>query len=244
MDWQRFRNTHLQLPALFPLVIGDRQFDAVLNGRPRDLRDYAQRALERLLWFWPRVIDATVWVNGAPGKAQTPLGYTALDPCALLLVDWIERVCPERHAPILDIGCNCGRHLIELAARGYRNLTGIDAMRSALALFAERAPDVFNKAEIHHDLFQRFLARQPDARFAVTYSHGSTIELVHPSFDIVAHMCRVTQRHVCLILNENELYRRAWVEQFARSGFALIHGERPLAPGGPDASSLLILRRT
>jgi SAM-dependent methyltransferase len=242
MDWLRFRNTHLQLPALFPLVIGDRQFDAVLDGRPRDLRDQAQRALERLLWFWPRVIDASVWASGAPGKAQTPLAYMALDDSALLLLDWVERVCPDRDGPILDLGCNCGRHLAELAARGYRNLIGVDVMRSALALFAEQAPDVFNKAEIHHDLFQRFLSRQPDARFAVIYSHGSTIELVHPSFDIVGHMCRVARGHICLILNENELYRRAWVAQFARSGFALIRGERPIAPG--SGSSLLILRRT
>src|SRR5262249_14012014 len=32
----------------------------------------------------------------------------------------------------------------------------------ALALFAERAPDIFDKAQIHYDPFQRFLARQPD----------------------------------------------------------------------------------
>jgi SAM-dependent methyltransferase len=240
MDWPHFRNTHLQLPWLFPLVIGNRQFDAVLDGRPRNLRDQAQRALERLLWFWPRVIDASVWAQGAPGKPQTPLAYTALDAYALLLLDWVERVCPDHDAPILDLGCNCGRHLVELAARGYRNLTGVDAMRSALALFAERTPDVFNEAEIHHDLFQRFLARLPDARFMVTYSHGSTIELVHPSFDVVAHMSRVTRGHICLILNENELYRRAWIEQFARSGFALVHREPPIAPSG---STLIILAR-
>jgi SAM-dependent methyltransferase len=243
MDWLRFRNTYLQLPWLFPLVIGDRQFDAVLEGRPRNLRDQAQRALEKLLWFWPRVIDASVWAKGAPGKSQTPLAYRVLDAYALLLLDWVQRVCPDRDAAILDLGCNCGRHLVELAARGYRNLIGVDAMRSALALFAERTPDIFNKTEIHHDLFQRFLARQPDARFEVTYSHGSTIELVHPSFDVVAHMCRVTQGHICLILNENELYRRDWIEQFARAGFALVHAERPIE-SSDCWSSLLILART
>jgi SAM-dependent methyltransferase len=241
MDWLRFRNTHLQFPSLFPLVIGDRQFDAVLHGRPRDLRDQAQRALERLLWFWPRVVDATVWAAGAADKRQTPLNYTTLDVKARLLLHWVEQVCPDREAALLDLGCNCGRHLVELAGRGYRNLTGVDAMGSALALFAEQTPDVFNKAEIHHDLFQRFLAHQPNARFMVTYSHGSTIELVHPSFDVVAHMTRVTRGHICLILNEHELYRRAWIEQFARSDFALVHGERPIAG---SRSSLLILART
>jgi SAM-dependent methyltransferase len=239
-DWIRFRNTHLQLPWLFALVIGDRQFELVLNGRPRKFLDQFQRALERLLWFWPRVIDASVWAKGAPGQPQTPLNYTTLDADARLLLEWVERVCPDREAPILDLGCNCGRHLTHLAERGYRNLTGVDAMRSALALFAERAPEVFHKADVHRDLFQRFLQRQPDGRFAVTYSHGSTIELIHPSFDIVAHMSRVTQRHICLILNENEVYRRAWIEQFARTGFTLIHG-RPIPPD--IGWSLVILAR-
>ena len=208
----------------------------------RSVGDYVQRSLERLLWFWPRVIDATVWAKGAPGRPQTPLNYTTLDSNARLLLEWIERLCPDHGAPILDLGSNCGRHVIHLAQRGYSNLTAVDAMGSALALFAQRAPEVFHKTDVHRDLFQRFLSQQADRRFAVTYSHGSTIELVHPSFDIVGHMSRVTQRHICLILNENELYRRAWVEQFARSGFALIHGERPIAPD--NESSLIILERT
>jgi SAM-dependent methyltransferase len=241
MDWLRFRNTHLYVPWLFPLVIGNRQFDAVLDGRPRTLRDQIQRALERLLWFWPRVIDARVWATGSPDKPQTPLNYTTLDANGRLLLDWVERVCPDRDALILDLGCNCGRHLIYLAERGYRNLTGVDAMRNALAHFAERAPEVFGLADVHHDLFQRFLARQPDRRFDLSYSHGATIELVHPSFDIVKHLCRVTRSHICLIVVETERYRRDWLRQFARHGFAL----KTLRPLGPDRDgSLVVLRRT
>ncbi|HVY59177.1 MAG TPA: class I SAM-dependent methyltransferase [Xanthobacteraceae bacterium] len=240
-DWVTFRNTHLQVPWLFPLVIGERQFDAVLEGRPRTFADNVQRALERLLWFWPRVIEATPWAAGDIGRLQTPLNYTNVDADARLLLDWVERVCPDRDAAILDVGCNCGRHMIDLAACGYRNLTGVDAMRSALALFAERAPDVFRNSEVRHDLFQRFLMRQPNKRFDLTYSHGATIELVHPSFDIVAHLCRVTRRHICLILIENQAFRRDWLGQFARNGFTLIHGKRPIVPG--SGASLIVLER-
>ena len=67
--------------------------------------------------------------------------------------------------------------------------------------------------------------RQPDRRFELTYSHGSTIELVHPSFDVVAHICRVTRRHVCLVITESEYFRRDWTRQFDRRGFRLIHSE-------------------
>ncbi len=240
-EWARFRNTYLQAPWLFPLVIGDRQFDAALENRPRTFADKAQRALERLLWFWPRVIEATPWASGAAGRLQTPFNYTAIDGDARLLLEWVERVCPDRDAAILDVGCNCGRHLIELARRGYGNLTGVDAMGSALALFAEQAPDVYRACRIHHDLFQRFLMRQPDESFDLTYSHGATIELVHPSFDIVAHLCRVTRRFICLILLENDAFRRDWLRQFARNGFTLLHGRRPIAPG--SGASLIVLQR-
>ena len=223
-------------------MIGERQFDAVLYGRPRNLADKVQRSLERLLWFWPRVIDATVWAAGDANKRQSPLNYTALDPDALLMLDWVERVCPDRAAPILDVGCNCGRHLIYLAGKGYQDLTGVDAMGSAIELFAKRAPAVFAGASVHHDLFQRFLARQPSRRFELTYSHGSTIELVHPSFDIVAHLSRVTRSHICLILHENEVFRRDWLRQFASRGFKLLHAARPICPG--VGNSLIVLKRS
>ena len=240
-DWVKFRNTHLQASWLFPLVIDDRSFDAILAGRPREARGVIQQILERTLWFWPRVVDATAWATGQPGKPQTPENYKEIDAHALLLLDWVKRVCPDGDAPIADIGCNCGRHIIELASAGYRNLTGVDAMGSALAMFEARAPTVFAQAKIHHDLFQRFLMRQPDRHFDTIYSHGSTIELVHPSFDVVAHMGRITRGHICLILTEGEYFRRDWLGQFARRGFLPIHIERVTNP--ENGSNLVVLRR-
>ena len=130
-DWARIRNTYLQAPWLFPLVIGDRQFDLVLNGYPRRFPDKIQRALERLVWFWPRVVDATVWAAGDTDRRQTPLNYTTLDAQARLLLHWIEQVCPDREEAILDLGCSCGRHIrsVSRAAR-YHNRVGVDAMRA------------------------------------------------------------------------------------------------------------------
>jgi SAM-dependent methyltransferase len=224
-DWDKFRNTYLQLPWLFPLVIGDRQFDMVLHGRPRSFGDKIQRALEKMLWFWPRVIDATPWARGATGRDQTPLNYTVVDPDAQLLLDAIIRTCPDKNASLLDVGCNTGRHVIYLAERGYRNLTGVDAMGEAISFFSQRAPDVFRNARINHDLFQRFLSRQADRSFDLSYSHGATIELVHPSFDVVRHLTRVTRSHICLLLHQRHGFRRHWFEQFARNGFELIHDQ-------------------
>ena len=54
--------------------------------------------------------------------------------------DFIEQeVAFDKQVRILDIGCGTGRHLIELAERGYKNLTGIDLSDSQLARAREKA---------------------------------------------------------------------------------------------------------
>ena len=221
-------------------MIGDRQYNNALYGRPRTFADTLQRALERALWFWPRVIDATPWAAGDIGKLQTPANYAELDEHGKMLLEWVMKVSPERGAKLLDIGCNCGRHIIFLTEHGYTAITGVDAMRSAIELFKERAPAVFSASSIHHDLFQRFLLRQPDCSFDVAYSHGATIELVHPSFDIVGQLSRVTKRYICLFLIEKGHIERDWIGQFESHGFEIEYGERPV-PG--TGASMLVLRR-
>ena len=47
----------------------------------------------------------------------------------------------NKQARILDIGCGTGRHLIELASRGYLDLTGVDLSISQLARGREKAAE-------------------------------------------------------------------------------------------------------
>jgi SAM-dependent methyltransferase len=221
LDWQTFRNTHLQLPWLFQLVVGDRDFDRVLKGHPPSFHDYVQRAFQRCLWFWPRVIDAAPWAAGAVGKAATPSNYMHIDADAQLLLNAVMEECPDRSASLLDLGCNCGRHITYLAKQGYRNLAGVDVMSEAISLFARTEPEIFRRANIQHDFFQRFLLRAADRQYDLTYSHGATIELVHPSFNVVEHIANVTKSKICLLLHEKHGYPRDWISQFSHHGFVL-----------------------
>ena len=63
------------------------------------------------------------------------------------------------------------------------------------------------------------------------YSNGATIELVHPSFPIVAEICRITRSGVLLDLSIHQQgYTRDYVKQFAECGFDLVYSnesERP-----------------
>jgi len=56
--------------------------------------------------------------------------------------DFIEQeIGFDRHSRILDLGCGTGRHSIELAERGYSNITGIDLSDSQLARAREKATE-------------------------------------------------------------------------------------------------------
>ena len=247
----RARNTFLSFPFLFDLVVKDRDFDVFISGQQkRDLAYLWSRLLQKSLWFWPRIIEARMWVEGRTGLRQQPDNFIAFDELSSrAMCDAVERYAGTKQASILDLGCNVGRHLNNLHRRGFSNLSGVDAMGAALERMKVEFPEVAGAAKTYHDLFQRFLRNQPDRAFDLLYSHGATIELVHPSFDIVRHMCRVTREHVVLILNETstELYPRFWTYEFARNGFFLREARRPVGRIPPENSagnpSLLVYER-
>ena len=55
-------------------------------------------------------------------------------------VDFIEKeLNHNKSAKILDIGCGTGRHSLELARRGYHNITGLDLSESMLDMAKENA---------------------------------------------------------------------------------------------------------
>src|SRR4029077_8010113 len=118
-----------------------------------------RRALEKTLWFWPRIVDAADWARGEEGRLQTPHNYVALDPSSEMLLDAVMAYSLGPEAAILDVGCNCGRHLNALYQSGYRDLTGVDAMKAALDLFRSQFAAAAACARLSHDLFQRFLSR-------------------------------------------------------------------------------------
>jgi SAM-dependent methyltransferase len=243
--WQRFRNTFLQAPILFDLILSDKSFDDMLSQR-RNSRITLQRLMEKCFWFWPRIVDAKLWAQGAEGRLKTPLSFTDLDFASKLLLNEVMRYAPDPRSAILDVGCNCGRDLDALYQAGYRNLAGVDAMGSALDFFKRKFPETAKCANISHDLFQRFLRKQGNRSYDLIYSHGRTLELVHPSFDIVRHLCRVARSHVVLYVYEyGEAYPRFWIYEFRRCGFYLVKAERPASQFSSveTQGSLLVFQR-
>lgn len=232
MDAIAFRNSYLTPGWLFPMVIGHSQFERALLGEPAPK---LQHALEKL-WFWPRISDVEQWTNGK----RNYQAYAKVDDDARLLLEWVKKLAPHPRSVILDLGCNCGRHIKALAADGYTQLIGVDANSSALANISRGICQNGN-VTLWCDLIQRYLSKARDRSVLMTYSHGQTIELIHPSFDVVKHLCRITRNYIVLILLENDGYRRNWLTQFKKHGFNIHYLQRPIRPG--DGASLIVLER-
>src|SRR4030042_3822970 len=67
-------------------------------------------------------------------------------------VDFIEKeLNHNKSAKILDIGCGTGRHSLELARRGYLNITGLDLSESML----KRAKDNAKKENLRIEFIKR-----------------------------------------------------------------------------------------
>lgn len=229
------RNTYLMGPKwLFSAVVSDRDVDAVLTamepsaGSPRSsVAPSMSTRISRKLrpWFWPYIGDAEPWATASEEGWYPPSTYVIDEPGPLLLR--LMETCDPADS-VMDMGCNSGANLNFLYQAGYRRLYGVDASGAALQHFAEVFPDTLACADVRHDLFQRYLQRCPDGMVDVIHSNGATLELVHPSFPIVAELCRVARRAVYVDIQERgHAYPRDYIAQFRRHGFELAYCDRP-----------------
>lgn len=238
-----WRNTYLVSPRLlFNFVISDTDYEDLLEAKRTSCKtSLPNRVMQNLLpWFWPQIVEAKYWAAAAENSRYEPRNYERSEPRPLLKM--LLRQVPKEWS-ILDLGCNMGADLSIMWANGHTNLHGVDAGRRALELFAENYSEIFRDDRVRRDLFQRYLTRQKAHSFDVIYSHGATLELVHPSFPIVREVCRVARRAVYIaIMEEGHSYPRLWIRQFEDQGFRLVMCDRP-ADLKEELSYLVFYRR-
>lgn len=230
---KKILNSYLTPRFIFDKVISDIIYDrALVSKKSMNCFSYKlKRRLKKMIFFWPTIIDTDYWIEGGVGKHRDPSHFCDLDvKTDMLLLDEVFNNVSSKNAPILDLGCNNGRHLEYLYNKGLKNLTGVDVMKEALLLFQNRRQEVYSNIKLYHDFFQRFLTKTPDKQFEIVYSVGATIEIVHPSYDIIRQVCRITKKTIILLLHENaHNYPRFYEQEFIRHGFFLTHFVRPIA---------------
>jgi len=243
---RKFINTFCY-PRLYCLLVPEYVYEQALGLKKLNKYFYfVWRCLQRLFYFWPRPFDVIEWAQGGKGKLKDSTHFMEVNNGSIQAMALIGKIIHSKDFSIIDLGCNCGKNLALLWELGYRNLFGVDAMKEGISEFSKIYPDVYAASEISHDTFEHFLSRSAHRSFDVIFSWSATIELVHPSFNIVKEICRVARYQVILALNEgNQGYTRFWIYEFNRNGFDLSFAMRPLGKGNnpPNTTSLCCFQR-
>ena len=189
------------------------------------------------------------WGNQDAGQLHGYDKYNIYDPRIGFLIKEVGHLI-SKDDTILDLGCNCGLYLSELRNAGYCQTTGVDISPSAISY--GRKHFGFRDEELILGSFDVAipLLQKKGKRFILTYSMGATLELVHPSYDVVRGLCNVTDKYVVLIISKwGHRYPRFWEYEFNRQGFNLVTCITPWDDTDPDSdpatmNSLLIFRRS
>ena len=227
----------MQAKWLWPLVVREGIYQEILNpktGNKASLSWWIQSIFEGPkirkvgLWFWPSICETKTWAQGDIGEYRDPSGFRDYSDDIEILCDTVVHHTSAAGVPVLDLGCNAGRHLNLLLSKGLTNLYGVDICKRAIELSEEWFPNTKGKVKFSHDLFQRYLPTIEDRFFEIVYTHATTIEATHPSFDIVKQIARVTAKHAILLIQEHDAYTRFWEYEFRRQGFVLTFVKRPI----------------
>jgi hypothetical protein len=133
---------------------------------------------------------------------------------------------------------------------GYTQLTGVDICENAIAYGKEHLS--LSDVEIITGSFEDVLPGLCDDNrtFSLIYTVGATIELVHPSFDIIKYICAISNKYVVFIINLwGHDYPRFWDYEFNRNGFDLVKcitpedGNTDMIIDPAQISSLLVFKR-
>ena len=235
--FERFVNTFLQIHPLWDILV---KYDSFYEQQTTNL---LRRVFLKFLWFWPRLREAEEWRDAAIGKRRDPSHFVLIDNKEHMFMDEVLASTPGLNDPILDLGCNCGRFLNYLRQWGYTNLHGVDISHAACEHMDMVFPELAKIVHFQCGTFQQYLSSQSALSMETVFTHGATVELVHPSFPLIKHICRITRSSVIFMFFETDhSYPRFWEWEFNSHGFYLAKVQRP-AVAGRDIS-LLVFRRT
>jgi SAM-dependent methyltransferase len=158
------------------------------------------------------------------------------DETSDLLASAFEGVVP-REAPILEVGCSCGRHLAHLHEQGYSDLHGVEVNDDAFDVMADVYPDLAGSGTFYRGAIEDVVGGFDDDRFAAVFS-VETLQHIHPdSAWVFDELARIAAERIVTAEHEGDdarapdevgvnyvdegfpLYYRNWRRVFAERGF-------------------------
>jgi hypothetical protein len=74
---------------------------------------------------------------------------------------------------------------------------------------------------------KNYFIRTEDKFFDVVYTHGATVELIPPTFDLIFEISRIVKKFAILLINENgHAFPRFWRYEFNKNNFKIIEDRR------------------
>ena len=200
----------------------------------------------KIFWFWPHDDeDVAVWINAQIGDIKEYPKYIDKKAEDYLFCDLVETYCSDKKVPLLELGCNVGRVIDELISRGYSNIRGVElninAIKASRSVFGQEVANC-----IECNAIQPYLIGSESGSFEYIITFGATIELIHPAFDVINHMCRVARKRIVIYINENlHTYPRFYTKEFARWGFYNIYYQKAIGDitGSDTQNSLMVFER-
>jgi SAM-dependent methyltransferase len=185
--------------------------------------------IPRVLFFLSprRLSERKYWKIQKQGDRHGYDKYTQDRPQAPHLLKEVEARAKKSDA-ILDLGCNCGYYLQALKKLGFSDLTGVDISKEAIE-FGRQEFDVAD-IDFHVGSFEDALPVlvKGKKKYDLVFSMGATIELVHPSFDIIKYIALLSNKYVILFIAEwGFASTRLYEYEFQQNGFMLVKCIRP-----------------
>jgi len=146
------------------------------------------------------------WRSRKTGQAHGPENYTREDNSTrVLFEDILKAVGPD--ASFLEVGCNAGRNLDYLHAKGFRDLAGIEINAASVHETLKKAfPELYATGKFFVGNAADEIKKIPDSRYDVVFSIAVLEHIAPRDQSLFLDMVRVSKKYVAVITGENGLY--------------------------------------
>lgn len=216
-------NTFLTPKFLWGYFIQDyASFFRESDENKSQLNLFWQKIVSRV-WFLPTLRPAVFWRDRSVDGDRGADKYMDIDDSGHFLMDEVISRASGYNDSFLDLGCNVGRYLNYLAAKGYNRLFGVDVSKSALEAMTSVFPLAFKNSNVKIQTMQEYLLDAKDDNFDIVYTHGATVELIPATFPLIKEVSRVCKKYVVFLISENgHLVPRFWEYEFKKHGLRMV----------------------
>ncbi len=155
--------------------------------------------------------------------SRNPYLYLQADnSIALQFQDVLTRI--DKHANILEVGCNAGRILNYLNSKGYNSLTGIEIGSKAEKVMQEHFPEAYSVTTFITGHAYDELKRLPTSYYDLVYCKGVLVNIAPKYNSIFKEMARVSKSYILIAENEGSYnaYPRDFEKMFKKAGYKQI----------------------